>query len=145
MLKRYLSIVLIALLVGGINLKVSLAQTNPDEVKEKNRIEKLRAEISRLGVGKQAKVVVKLKNGAKLQGYITQAIEDSFDLTDPISRGFTTIPYGDVAEIEKEGSLKSSPISSRTILTIGIIAGLIVLSKMKRKRGTSPRCPLFGC
>jgi hypothetical protein len=145
MLGKCLSVVLIGLLVGGINLKVSPAQTKADDSKEKNRIEKIKAEISRRGVGKQAGIVVKLKNGAEIKGYISQAIEDSFDVTDPVSRGFTTIPYGDVEEIKQEESFKSSPIPPRMIVTIGIIAGLIVLSKMKRKRGTSPRCPLFGC
>ena len=54
------------------------AQTAPDF----QETAKTRAAVQKLGVGRDARVEVKLRDKTKLKGYINAAEQDSFTLTD---------------------------------------------------------------
>ena len=96
MFKRYLSIVLVGLLVFGANTSYIFAQTN-------NNVEKIKAAVLKRGTSEKKTVRVKMLNGSKLKGYISQIGDDSFTLTYSKTRQQTVIPYRDVERVEGRG------------------------------------------
>jgi hypothetical protein len=141
MIKKYLSLVFVALLICQLNLQIICGQTISENPAERNRIEQLKTDIYRFGVGKDAKVAVKLRDGAKIKGYITRTIDDSFDLTDLKTKQSSTIPYRDVTEIKKTGMSKGKKI----LIGIGIAAAItVVVIGVAAKNSLDDFCPL-GC
>lgn len=73
--------------------------------------------------------------------YISQAIENSFDLTDAETKEITTIPYRDVAQVKRQGVSRGAKIA----IGVGIAAavtGLVLTLPVKKALGSF--CPL-GC
>jgi hypothetical protein len=113
MLKKLLSFSLMALVLnaaGAMQFSIA-AQTNPDT----SRVEKVKGDVAKRGTGKKARVKVKLQDGSKLKGYITQTGEDSFTLTDSKTKQDTTLAYRDVTQVKKQGGL-----SVVTMVGIGV-------------------------
>ena len=50
-------------------------------------------------------------NGTKMKGYISQAEEDSFTLTDSKTKQSTIIAYGDAAQVKDSGLSKGAKIA----------------------------------
>ncbi len=115
MIKKYLSLVLVGLMIYGVNLQNVSAQTNTD-----NALEKIKTDVLKRGTGEKSKVIVKLKNGTKIKGYISQTGEDSFDLTDSKTKQTTAIAYRDIAQVKKQG------LSTDAIILIGVGIGVAV-------------------
>lgn len=139
MFKKYLSLALVSLMLCGVNLPIISAQSITDNSIERNRLEKIKTEVYRFGLGEKSKVIVKLKDGTQLKGYISQTIENSFDLTDAKTKQFTTIPYRDVAQIKEQGR----SIRTKLAFDLGVAALIIVIVAIKGTR-SSGVCPL-GC
>lgn len=99
------------LYVAGATPLSIVAQTTQDI----SRVEKIKGDVAKRGMGKKARVKVKLQNGSKLKGYITQADEDSFTLTDSKTKQATTLAYRDVTQVKKQGGL-----SVVTMVGIGV-------------------------
>jgi hypothetical protein len=49
------------------------------------KAEKVREGVARLGTGEQTRVAVKLRSGARMNGYISSATEDTFTISDVIT------------------------------------------------------------
>lgn len=96
MLQRYLSIVLVGLLAFGANTSFVFAQTD-------NNTEKVKAEVLKRGVNQKKRVRVKMLNGSKIKGYISQIGDDSFSLSNSKTNQPTVIAYRDVEKIESGG------------------------------------------
>ncbi len=118
MFKKYLSIVFIGLMLFTTNIQIVLAQTNTN-----NSVEKVKTDVFRRGTGEKSKVVVKMKDGTKLKGYISQAGEDSFDLTDFKTKQTSAVTYRDVAQVKKQGLSKGAKIA----IGVGIAAAVTVV------------------
>ena len=140
MIRKCLSMVLVGLILGAGNLQIVLAQSSADNSAESHGVEKLKTEVYHFGLGEKAKIIVKMKDGTQLKGYISQAIADSFDLTDSKTKQFTTIPYQNVAEVKKQGWSKGAKFA----VAIGIVSAIIVVTVVKTKSGLGDFCPL-GC
>lgn len=97
MIKKYLSIVLIGLLVFSANTSLIFAQTKTADA------EKIKADVMKRGTNEKKSVRVKMLNGTKLKGYISQIGEDSFTLTDSKTKQPTVIAYRDAAKVEGRG------------------------------------------
>jgi len=117
MFKKYLSVMFIGLMLFTANLQIISAQTNTD-----NPGEKIKTDVFRRGTGEKSKVVVKMKDGTKLKGYISQTGEDSFNLTDSKTKQTNAVAYRDVAQVKKQGWSKGAKIA----LGIGIAAAVTV-------------------
>lgn len=137
MIKNYISTTLILLMFAGANIKSMSAQVPNDKTSET-----VKAEVRKQGIGEEAKVVVKLKNGTKQMGYISQVLDDSFDLTDPKTKQIDTVPYRDVAKVKRDGW----PSGAKVALGIGIGVAVVVavVAGAIAKKGLSGFCPL-GC
>lgn len=79
------------------------------------QVEKVRAQVAKIGTGEKAKVHVKLQDNTRLKGYIRDSAQDSFTVVDS-KTGVRTLAYADVTEVRKQKSGFSN-------LTWGIIAG----------------------
>jgi len=117
MFKKCLSLALVGLMLYGANLQIISAQSNTDK-----SLEKIKTDVFRRGTGEKSKVVVKMKDGIKLKGYISQTGEDSFNLTDSKTKQTNAVAYRDVAEVKKQGWSKGAKIA----LGVGIAAAVTV-------------------
>lgn len=124
MLKRYLSIVLIGLLVFGANTSFIFAQTNTDD-KNASNAEKVKAAVAKRGTSDKKAVRVKMINGSKMKGYISQIGDDSFTLTYSKTKQQTVIPYRDVERVEGRGLSGGAKIGIIVAAAIG--GGLLIL------------------
>ena len=125
MIKKCLSLIFIGLLMFAANIQIISAQTNTD-----SSVEKMKTDVFRRGTGEKSKVVVKMKNGTRLKGYISQTGEDSFDLTDSKTKQTSVVAYRDVAQVKKQGLSKGAKIAigfgiaaAVTVAVIGIAIG----------------------
>src|SRR5919112_2272026 len=89
MLKKVCSAILSALLLQAAAAP-ALAGTNTK--KEAERAEKVHAQLSKLGTGRDARVRVELQDETKLEGYLSEAGADSFSVT-ARDRKTTNVPH----------------------------------------------------
>ena len=119
MLKRVLAIMLAGVLLATAAVNRPACAESERDV----QLAKTRADVSKLGVGEKARVEVKLRDNSKLEGYIRDAGEDSFTITDSETGATQTIAYGDVVKVKKSGS----GFSPRSWLIVGVaVAGAVV-------------------
>lgn len=117
---RVLSIMIsVVLLTSAIGFHPVWAQT----AKELQAIEKARVSVLRMGVGQTSRVEIKLRDQTKVRGYISQAGQDTFTVTDQKSGASQTLSYADVAEVKKPGG---GP-STRTWIILGGVAAAAVV------------------
>jgi hypothetical protein len=86
------------------------------------RVEKVKASVAKR-TGKKSRVTVKLQDGSKLKGQISQAGEDSFTLTDSKTAQTRTLAYRDVAEVKGQGL----SLSTKILIGVGIGVGVLVI------------------
>ena len=118
MLKKCLSVALLGLTLLFTNLQLVNAQMSASN--NAADVEKIKANVTRRGTGEKARVNVKMLNGTKLKGFISQAGEDSFTLTDSKTKQTSTLAYSDVAQVKKQG------MSTGTKILIGVGVGVAV-------------------
>ena len=100
MLKKYLSVVFVGLFVLNVNTTFIFAQTGTGDAVS---AEKVKAEVQKRGTGDKKKVRVKMLNGSKIKGFISQIGEDSFTITHTKNGQQTVIAYRDVKNVEGSG------------------------------------------
>ena len=121
-MKRLITFSLAALLLHAANAMpiVVVAQASQGD----SVVERVKADVAKRGVGKKARVTVKLQDGSKLKGYISQAGEDSFTLTDSKTGQTRTLAYGDVTQVKKQGGLS---LVAKIGIALGIAVGALAL------------------
>ena len=116
MLKRILAMTLVGLLVSTVvSVQSASASSKPD--KQARFIEKVRLGIAKLGVGKEAVVEVKLRDKSRLSGYISEASEDRFVVTNEETRSSVPVAYSNVTQV------KGHNLSTGAKIGIGIAIG----------------------
>ncbi len=98
MIKKILTMVCAGLLIQAVCVQPVSAASK--EEKQARRTEKVRAGILKLGVGTDTRLAIKLRNDMKLAGYISEAKDDSFVVTDLKTQTATTVAYGDVTQVK---------------------------------------------
>ncbi|HJQ35051.1 MAG TPA: hypothetical protein VJ866_23070 [Pyrinomonadaceae bacterium] len=124
MLKKICSAVLAALLLQAA---AAPAFAGNDAEKEARRVEKVRAQIAKLGTGKDARVSVELKDKTKVKGYLSEAGADSFTVTDRDGKA-TTIPYQQVSKAQGNNFSTGAKIAVGAF--IGAAAVLLIIYAM---------------
>jgi hypothetical protein len=109
MIKKRLYLALICMSLVTANLSFVSAQTQTD-------ITKIKTAVQKRGTGEKKRVEVKMLDGTKLKGYISEAGEDSFTLVDSKTKQSTTIAYGDVAKVKNR-------LSKGDKIAIGVVIG----------------------
>ena len=92
MLKKICSALLAALLLQAAAAPAFAAT---DAKKDSERAERVRAQLSKLGTGRDAVVRLELKDKTKIEGYLSEAGADSFTVTDREGKA-TTVAYPQV-------------------------------------------------
>ena len=121
LLRRILTTVLSGILLGTtLGLTTARAQT----VDDTRLTEQTRAAVQKAGVGRDARVEVKLRDNTKLKGYVSAAGADSFTVTDTKTGAAQTLAYTDVTRVQRQGN----GLSARTKVIIGaaVATGLVV-------------------
>ena len=119
MLKRICSVVLSALLLQAAAVP-AFAATSAE--KEAKRAEKVRAQLVRLGTGKDARIKVELRDKTKLEGFLSAADADTFTVTDNAGKS-TTVPYPQV----KKAQGNNLSTGAKIAIGVGIGAGVTLL------------------
>jgi hypothetical protein len=102
-------------------LSVQPATAKSKEEKQVQLTQKVRAGISKLGVGRDARVEVKLQDKTKLAGYISEVKDESFIISDPKTSGTTTVPFADVTQV------KGHNLSTGAKIGIGVGIGIAIV------------------
>ena len=123
MLTKVLSFVLAALLIaapGVVSAKVKGDGAPP--------VEEIKAKVVKRGTGEKARVNVKLMDGTKLKGYISEAGEDSFVLTDAKTKQTTKLAYTEVKQVKGRGLSRAAKIGIGVGIGVGAAAVVVGLA-----------------
>ena len=116
MIKRTL---VLGLCVGLLNLCFGTpALAGGKGEKDAKFAAKVKANIQKLGEGKDARVRVTLRDGTKLKGYVSRIDEGSFVVVDDATGAATEVPYPQTKQV------KGNNLS--TGVKIAIVVGIIV-------------------
>lgn len=122
MLKKYLSFV-VAILISTLLFQTITrvhAQTNQNAQSAAN----IKADVASIGVG--ARVSVKLRDKAKLVGYISQIGEQDFVVTKAKEGTKQTIAYADVNQV-KVSNEKRISTAGKILIVMGVLTVLSLI------------------
>lgn len=121
MFRKSLSVVLAGLVIQLACAYPAFAKT--ESKKEIERAEKVRAGVARLGTGPDARVKMKLRDKTKLEGYISEAGDEQFSVTDAKTGVSTAVEYSQVKQIKGNNLSTGAKIA----IGAGIGAGIVLL------------------
>lgn len=123
MLKKVLTMALSCLLIQAA-ICAQPASASSKEEKQIQFAERVKAEIVKLGVGRDARVSVRLRDKARVAGYVSEVSEDSFVVTNLKTGVNTTVAYPAVAKIQGQHIETGLRIA---LQVIGVALGVLVL------------------
>jgi len=115
------------LITSGICVKPVPAKSKAE--KETEFIQKVKTGIAGLGVGKDARVAVKLRDRTELTGYIGEVAEDSFVIRDTKTGIAITVTYANVAQVKGHNISRNASI----VIRLAIVAAILVLVAIAAK------------
>ncbi len=133
MIKKWLSFTLTTLLLVTANFSLISAQTQAD--KTASSIAKVKAAVLKRRTGDNKRIKVIMLNGSELKGYIRQAGEDSFELTDSKTKQITSIFYRDVKKVRGNGLSKTAIISLAAVGAAAAVVLYVVLAPICNEGG----------
>ncbi len=92
--------------------------------------ESVKTEIAKLGTGPDARIELKLHNGTRVKGYISEAQATEFKVVDSKTGAATTVPYPQVRKV------KGNNLAQGVKIVIGVGVAILVLVAF---------CQLHGC
>jgi hypothetical protein len=110
-------------------------------VPDAQAMEKSRATVQKIGLGRDARVEVKLHDQTKIKGYVSAAEEDFFTVTDAKTGKSQTVPYAEVASVKKPGHGLSTAtwVIIGAAVTAAIIIGVTVVKPVVCDGGAQSR------
>ena len=94
--------------------------------------EQVKVKVARLGLGEQARVTVRFKDGSKLKGYISQAKDEEFIVRDRKTNVPTVVLFRDVARVESNrGHSTARNVALGTVIGVGsvlTVLGILIAS-----------------
>ena len=122
---RILAVTLTGLLICAlVNVQSVSASSKPD--KQTRLTEKVKAGILKLGTGKDSRVALKLRDKKVLVGYISEANDNSFVVSDPKTGTDSTVSYTNVSQVKGHNLGTGAKLSIGIGIGVGI--ALIVLA-----------------
>lgn len=124
------------------------AQTKADKkaAEEAARVAQIKTTVQSYGTGENALIEVKLKNGTKRKGYISEAQDEGFVVADTAAASSYDIRYAEAASV-KPYKLPNGPGNKKTaIIATVVIVGAVVAAifaykhckKLEREGKTCP-------
>ncbi len=109
-----------AMMLAGLLLFTAFGFQNvrANSAGDQQATEKIRAKVQKIGVGSNARVEVKLRDGSQLKGYIRDSDQNTFTVVDSQTGSSDTVSYSDTSSVKKAGG----GISTKTWLILGAAA-----------------------
>ena len=117
---------LVALLLVSFVLNLAgirLAYADSKEEKQARFVEKVKANVLKLGTGESTRVKVKLRDEGKLEGYISDAGAESFTVTNRKTGVSTTVAYPQVKSVQGNNLSTGAKIA----IGVGVAAAIIFI------------------
>jgi len=127
MLKKTIALLLISALTLTMFCPLpALASSNNE--KDASLTAKMKSGVNQLGTGREARVQLKLRDKTRLSGFISEANDEYFVVTDLKSGAETKVAYPDVTQVQ------GNNLSTRTKVIIGasIVAAVIIVLYITR-------------
>jgi hypothetical protein len=105
--------------------------------KEARQTEKARASVLKRGTGPKARVRLRLRDGGKLEGYVSESNADSFTVTNAETGHATRVEYRQVAEVKGRGHSTVRKVAiglGATAVVAGVLA-IVVWRNLPRGIG----------
>ena len=118
-MKSCLSVALAILLLPLASVEPAFA--GDDEVKQAQFVERVRAGITQLGTGPEARVKLTLRDRTKLEGFVSPVSDTDFVVTD-VAGNTTTVQYPDVTKVNGN-NLRTR---WKVVIAASIVAGIII-------------------
>jgi hypothetical protein len=124
MFNRLLSLALAGFLITVVTSVPASAQSESDA----RQVEKVKAQITKMGTGKQARVKIKLKDNQTLKGYIGEIAEDHLTLVDARHGTITPIPYSKIEQVKANNPSPFFPLAlgAATVGGVMIVVALLL-------------------
>lgn len=129
MIKKNVTVALAVLLAYSV-ICVQPASATTNAEKQARLTLKVKEGISKLGVGKDAVVKVKLRDNTRLAGYISEAGADSFTVADPKTGKESAVAYADVTQVNGNNLSTGAKVAIGVAIVVGILflIGFIAVS-----------------
>jgi hypothetical protein len=128
MKRKYLVVAVVVLLLqsfAGVPVVVAAKRQAENEAQ---LLERVKVKVARLGVGEKARVTVRLKDGTKLKGYISQAKDAEFVVRDRKTDAPSVIPYRDVAQVDSNrGHSTARNVALGTAIGVGSVLTVLAV------------------
>lgn len=121
MFRKLLTLLLVALVLNLAGVR--LAYAGSKEEKQARFAEKIKANVLKLGTGESTRVKVKLRDQAKLEGYISDAGSETFTVTNRKTGVATAVAYPQVKSIQGNNLSTGAKIA----IGVGIAAAIIFI------------------
>ena len=121
MFRKLVTLVLVALVINLAGARLAYADSK--EEKQARFAEKVKANVLKLGIGESVRVKVKLRDKAKLEGYISNAGAETFTVTDRKTGVATTVGYPQVKSVQGNNLSTGAKIA----IGVGIAATVIFI------------------
>ncbi len=126
MLKKYATLSLIVLMLNLFFVTVASAGTN--EEKNAARAEKIKAAITKLGTGPEAKIEVKLYDNSKIKGYVKEAAEDHVVIADAKTGVDVEVPYPQAKQVKGNNLNLGVKIAIGFAIAFGLVLLFVALN-----------------
>lgn len=121
MFRKLFTLLLMALVINLGAVRVAYADSKQE--KQARFTEKVKANVLKLGTGESTRVKVKLRDQAKLEGYISDAGAETFTVTNRKTGVATTVAYPQVKSVQGNNLSTGAKIA----IGVGIAAGIIFI------------------
>jgi hypothetical protein len=121
MFRRITTLLLVVSVMNVAGIRIAHAESK--EEKQARFAEKVKVNVLKLGTGESARVKVKLRDKAKLEGYISGAGADTFTVTDRKTGVATTVAYVQVKSVQGNNLSTGAKIA----IGVGIAAAVIFI------------------
>ncbi|HEX7333037.1 MAG TPA: hypothetical protein VF290_16155 [Pyrinomonadaceae bacterium] len=121
MFKKVVTVLLVTLVINLTGVRLAYADSKDE--KQARFAAKIKANVLKLGTGESTRVKVKLRDNAKLEGYISDASADTFTVTNRKTGVTTTVAYPQVKSVQGNNLSTGAKIA----IGVGIAAGIIFL------------------
>lgn len=121
MIKKCLSVALSCLLIIAAHSSLIKAQTE----NSRSSAAKIKANVLKRGTGEKKRIKVNMLDGRKLSGYISQAGDDSFELTNLKTKQTIAVAYRDVARLRSRGLSTPANIGIAVAVGVGVTVAVI--------------------
>jgi len=123
MLKKLCSAALSALLLQAA-IVPAFAKSSAE--KDAERAAKVRAQITKLGTGKDARVKLELRDKTKLEGYLSETGDTRFAVTDASGKT-TTVAYSQVKKAQGNNLSTGAKIAIGVGIAVAVVVTFILL------------------